>query len=434
MEATIMKETTMPGSGLSDLNLHDFIVQSKQMDLQASIKRFAAFIRYEKQHHEITYSRQVVSPPGREVTILDPWTGRKRQMLMFASNNYLGFANHPYVKSQVAAAMDKYGAGLGGPPLLNGYTRLMKELEERLARLKHQESALIFPTGYSTNLGMVTALVKESDHVLFDEFSHASFYDAIRMARVPATAFRHNDVKDLEEKLKQLTAETKGTVFVGVEGVYSMDGDLAPLDKMVPVVKKYGAISMLDDAHGTGLLGKTGSGTAEHFGVEKEIDLSMGTFSKTFSMTGGFVAGSWEMVNYLRFFARSYVFSAALPPTTLAAVLAGIDLIEKDGAVREKLLSTTAYAASQLKKFGTLSNPEAAIIALQVPDWMEIRKANNLIHEQGIFLNAIEYPAVPEDQQRFRVSIMSDHTREDVDRLVAVIHKTWNDPAVRKSV
>ena len=433
MDTTWIKKTESKAAGTPVMNLQDFLLQSKEMDFKSRVGTFARYVDFVKQQREQTYSRLVISPSGREVTIWDAWMNRERQMLMFASNNYLGLADHPYIKKKVNEAMAKFGVGLGGPPLLNGYTLLMQELEERLARLKHQESALIFPTGYSANLGLVTALVRENDHVLFDELSHASFYDAIRVAHVPSTAFRHNDLKDLKEKLARLTDETEGAVFAGIEGVYSMDGDLAPLDKMAPIFKKYGAICILDDAHGMGILGSTGSGTAEYFGVEREIDLSMGTFSKVFAMTGGFVAGPKDVVDYLRFFARSYMFSAALSPVTLAAVLAGIDMIENETWVRDELLEIARYAALKLKPFGVISKPEAAIVALKVPDWMDIRKANYHIHEAGIFLNAIEYPAVPEDQQRFRISLMSEHTRADVDRLAEVIRETWENPSVRKN-
>jgi glycine C-acetyltransferase len=280
---------------------------------------------------------------------------------------------------------------------------------------------------------MLVALAQENDHILYDELSHASLFDGMRMTQVPATKFAHNDLVDLEAKLAQLSKTTKDTLFVAVEGVYSMDGDLAPLDKIVPLVKKYGGFLLLDDAHGTGVMGKSGSGTAEHFGVEKQIDLSMGTFSKSFAMTGGFLAGPKDLIDYLRFFARSYMFSAALTPVTLAAVLAGIDVVEKEPELRELLLENARYAIQKLQPFGIISKPEAAIIALKVPDWMDVRNANHFIHEQGIFLNAIEYPAVPEGEERFRISITAEHTRADIDRLAEVLDMVWNSPIVHKT-
>lgn len=412
-------------------NLHTFISANKTMKNGEFVPMFSQFISAMKEQQVYTYCREVLSPQSREVVIYDAETGQNRDMLMFASNNYLGMANSPYVKEKVKAAIDQYGVGLGGPPLLNGYTKLMIELEERLAHLKHQESAMVFSSGYAANVGMLIALTQSNDHVLYDELSHASFFDGMRMTQVPSTKFEHNDLVDLENKLAQLSKTTSDTLFVGIEGVYSMDGDLAPLDKIIPILKKYNAFCMLDDAHGTGVLGKTGSGTAEHFGVERQIDLSMGTFSKSFAMTGGFLAGPKDLIDYLRFFARSYMFSAALPPAVLAAVLAGLDVVETQPELRERLLDNARYTIQKLRPFGVISNPEAAIIAIKVPEWMDVRKANHFIHENGIFLNAIEYPAVPEGQERFRISVTVEHTRQDIDRLAEVMEKTWNSPKVK---
>lgn len=426
-----MEKSTV-NTGDQHNNLHTFVHANKYLKTKEYVQLFEQFIQKTQADHEFTYCRELLSPTSREVLIIDPDTGHQRSMLMFASNNYLGMANHPYVKKKVTEAMDKYGVGLAGPPLLNGYTKLMLELEERLAHLKHQESAMVFSSGYGANVGMLVALTQANDHVLYDELSHASFMDGMRMTQVPATKFAHNDLSDLENHLAQLSKTTSDTLFVGVEGVYSMDGDLAPLDKIVPLVKKYGGFLMLDDAHGTGVLGCSGSGTAEHFGVEHDIDLTMGTFSKSFAMTGGFLAGPKDLIDYLRFFARSYMFSAALTPVTLAAVLAGLDVIEQQPELRDRLHDLAKYAVGKLQPYGVVSKPEAAIIALEVPDWMDARKAGHFVHEKGIFLNMIEYPAVPEGSERFRISINVEHTRADIDRLAAVLDETWHNPALKK--
>ena len=410
-----------------DKNLGDFNRISKSLPLFSQIKVFDSMIQDIKMSKGHTYQRLVTSASGREVEIIDPYTNTPRKMLMFASNNYLGFANHPYVKQKVKFAIDKYGVGVGGPPLLNGYTQLMQELEERLADLKQQESAMIFSSGFATNLGLITALTKNDDIVIYDELSHASFYDGLRLANVRSVSFKHNDMEDLETKLKHYSKRNKGEMFVGFEGVYSMDGNLGPLDIMVPLIKKYKGISLLDDAHGTGVLGQNGSGTSEHFGVCKDVDIAMGTFSKAFSVTGGFLGSSREMIQYIRYYARPYVFSASLTAPTLAAVLAGIDLIQEEPWRRKVLLENTKYATDKLRKFGLTIEPEAAIIALLVPEWMDMRKVNYEIHKRDIFINAIEYPAVPQDQQRFRISIMAEHTKEDIDRLAGALDEIWND-------
>lgn len=415
-------------------NLSKFHELGKRQPLLKRVQSFYSFIEDLKNINEYTYQRLVISPMDREVIVKDLYTGDHHKMLMFASNNYLGLANHPYVKKKVNEALHNYGVGIGGPPLLNGYSILMAELEQRLADLKQQESAMIFSTGFSTNLGLLAALVEEDDLVLHDELSHASFYDGLRLAQVKAISFKHNNLEDLEEKLKLNSKNRKGEIFIGIEGVYSMDGDLAPLDRMLPLIKKYKAICLLDDAHGTGVLGKRGSGTSEHFGLCKDIDIAMGTFSKSFGMTGGFLAASKEVINYIRYFARPYVFSASLPPTTLAAVLAGIDVIEKEPWRREMLMQNVQYATQQLRPFGLVREPEAAIIALSVPQTMNLRKANYQFHQKGIFLNAIEYPAVPMDQQRFRISIMAEHTKKDIDQLVESIEQVWKDKSLRENL
>ncbi len=406
-------------------DLHDFLKISHTLSLDERTKGFMQFIEGLQTKHQYTYKRRILTPTDRTVEVWDEYENKSRSMLMFASNNYLGLANHPHVKKKVIEAINEYGVGIGGPPLLNGYSKLMEELEERLARLKHKEAAMIFPTGYSANLGLLGGLTNGNDVIIFDKYSHASFYDGLRFTHAKTLTFEHNDMEELEDRLKKASVNLKGNLYVGVEGVYSMDGDLALLDKIIPLLKKYNAILLLDDAHGTGVMGETGSGTAEHFGLSKEVDVSMGTFSKTFAVTGGFVAASKEVINYLRFFARSYMFSASLPPMTLAAVLAGLDVIENEPLVKKQLNEIRDYAVEKLAKFGFYREPEAAILALRIPEKMDIRKANFEIHQKGVFLNAIEYPAVAEHEERFRISLMSRHTKEDIDHLTTVLEEVF---------
>ena len=206
-----------------------------------------------------------------------------------------------------------------------------------------------------------------------------------------------------------------------------MDGDLAPLDVLVPLCKSHGAILVVDDAHGTGVMGTTGRGTAEHFGVEGQVDVTMGTFSKTFAMTGGFVAASKAIIDYLRYFARSYMFSASLPPVVIATILAGLDVIENEPELLTQLRDNVGYAAVGLQRLTFAANPSAAIIPLRVPVGMNIRKAAQRFHELGIFVNSVEYPAVPISQQRFRLSLMATHTQEDIDRLGEAVQTVWNE-------
>jgi glycine C-acetyltransferase len=411
-------------SGAENFNLRDVLKNGRQMFFADRINTFSHFMSELSGNQQNFYMRQVTSAADREVEVIDPLTKRKKRMLMFGSNNYLGLGNHPYVRKKVRKAIKKYGVGIGGPPLLNGYTHLYRELEEQLASLKHAEDTVLFSSGYAANVGLMSAIVNHGDKVLYDEYSHASFCDGLRLARADATSFRHNDMKDLELLLNQQDSAS-GDTFVGVEGVYSMDGDLSPLNQVTSLCRKNRAILIVDDAHGTGVMGETGSGSAEHFGVEEVVDITMGTFSKTFGVCGGFISASKPIINYLRYFARSHMFSASLPPVVVAAVLAGLKIIKNKPEVIKHLHENVRYASKGLKNIGINIKPQSAILALRVPETMNIRDAACHFHKSGIFVNSIEYPAVPLNQQRFRVSIMATHTKEDIDRLLSVIEEVW---------
>ena len=412
-------------SGGENFNLRDVLLAGHKMNLNERLILFSEFINQLNENNESLYMRQIDSAADREVRMIDSVTCVPREMLMFGSNNYLGLANHPYVKKKVCQAIDKYGIGIGGPPLLNGYTSLHKELEKRIASLKHTEDAVIFSSGYNANVGLLTALLNKNDIVLYDMYSHASFADGLQLSKAKCFSFRHNDVIHLQTLLKQ-KSNCQGNMFVGVEGVYSMDGDLSPLDQIVPLCKKYNATLIVDDAHGTGVMGVYGGGTCEHFGLQDSVEVQMGTFSKSFAVAGGFVAGSKELINYLRFFARSHMFSASLPPTVIASVLAGLDVLENDTELLQQLWSNIDYAINKLKEIGINVKSESPIIALLTPKEMNIRKAAFQFHQSGIFVNSIEYPAVPVNQQRFRISLMATHTRKDINRLVECIEEVWS--------
>ena len=411
--------------GGENFNLLDILKNGKELSFVKRVNYFSKFVESQNKMRHNLYMRQVVSPADREVEIIDHITLKRKKMLMFGSNNYLGLANHPYVQEKVQSAIQKYGVGISGPPLLNGYTLLHRQLEERLSAFKHAEDTLIFPTGYSANVGMLTAIVTKNDLVIYDAFCHASFHDGLKMGKLNNVHFAHNDLNQLENRIEKNRQLYKGDVFVGVEGVYSMDGDLAPLDKIVSLCKKNNVMLILDDAHGSGVMGKTGCGTAEHFGVSDQIDITMGTFSKTFGVVGGFISSSKPVIDYMRFFARSYMFSASLPPAIIAAVLAGLDVIEREPELIQELHKNVKYAAKGFQSLGFDVEPEAAIIALKVPETMNIRKAAFQLHQAGVFVNSIEYPAVPLNQQKFRISMMASHTKKDIDYLLESVQNVW---------
>ncbi len=411
--------------GGEDFDLKKMLMRGRHMRLAERTALFAEFMRDLGTHKEMLCLRCITSAADRTVMVQDPETGATRPMLMFGSNNYLGLATHPTLRTHACEALQSYGAGVGGPPLLNGYTALHRSLEHRLAALKGTDDALIFSSGYAANVGLVSALMSRNDMVFYDAYSHASFSDGMHLAGVTAHRFEHNDLADLRRLLASRKRSTTGDTYVAVEGVYSMDGDVAPLRELLTLCTAHGAILIVDDAHGTGVLGAHGGGTAEHCGVEGQIPITMGTFSKTFAVTGGFVAASKPVIDYLRFFARSYMFSASLSPVSIATVLAGLDVLQEEPERMWALRQNVAYAAAGLRRLGFDVQPEAAIIPLLVPPGMDIRRAARLFHEDGIFVNSIEYPAVPVDQQRFRISIMATHTGNDIDRLVASVRTVW---------
>lgn len=418
-------ENTNTYQGGENFSLSDLLIQTRRKTLKERTEFFSNYINEEIENKRVLYMRVIDSQADRKVRVMDPKTGKTKKMLMFGSNNYLGLANNPYIKESVKKSIGKYGIGIGGPPLLNGYTKLHYEVEEMLADFKKKESAMIFASGYGANVGLVTGLVNRDDIVLYDEYSHASLCDGIKMGRIESYKFRHNDVQDLENLLIKHRSVVKGEIFVCVEGVYSMDGDMAPLNEIAPLCKRYKASLIVDDAHGTGVTGETGGGTAQHFGVEYDVDIIMGTFSKALGMTGGFVAGDKCVTDYLRFFARSYMFSASLPPIIVAAVKAGLETIIKHPEYVSQLRSNVNYAVAKLNENGFDIKTQTPIIALRVPAEMKIRDSVFKFHEMGIFLNSIEYPAVPISQQRFRISLMALHRKEDIDKLVEAVCEVW---------
>lgn len=391
---------------------------ARELPLRARMAAFSGLLRDTVPERARLYRRTVVSATGREVRVQDDPARPPRTMIMFGSNNYLGLANHPYVRDAVRRAVDRWGVGVAGPPHLNGTLRLHRELEARLAALKRQEDAVVFPTGYGANLGLVSALVRRGDRVVHDEKHHASFIDGLRLAGAASRVFPHNDVAALGDLLDQ---PSTGDTLVGVEGVYSMDGDLAPLAAIATACRKSGALLVVDDAHGTGVLGPGGSGAAAHAGVEHLVDAIMGTFSKTFSVVGGFVAGDHALVDWLRFYARSYMFSASLPPTVIAAVLAGLDVLERDPEPLERLWANVACLRDRLATIGIDWKGESPICSIPVPSSVDVHAAAARFHEVGLFINAIVYPAVPTGQERFRISLNAEHTAADIDRLVGTL-------------
>lgn len=337
---------------------------------------------------------------------------------MFGSNNYLGLANNPEVRQLIDEYLDEFGTGLGGPPMLNGTTALHRKLEQELSELKGCEDTMLFSSGFAANLGWTTALVGKNDVLIMDELSHASIITGSRAVRGTTCKFAHNDVAALEEALKKAEAEGKTNKIVVVEGVYSMDGDVPPLKEIYEVCRAHDAFLVVDDAHGTGVMGENGRGTPEHFGLEGKIDLVMGTFSKALASCGGFVSGKREIIDYLRFFAGTYFFSASMPPAQIAGVLAALQVMKARPELRQRLRRNVAYLTEGLARIGIEVQTSSPIVPIYLPAGLNIRKLARKFDLAGLFLNAVEYPAVPLDKQRFRVSVMATHTKDDLDTLI----------------
>lgn len=412
---------TSKAENAENFSLQDFFDQGPET-FESKLSRFAAFARSLQNGGVVM--REVRGPARHRVSVRHPVTREASELLMFGSNNYLGLANEKAIIESTVKAVRRFGVGCGGPPLLNGMTSLHRTLEKRLAKLKGCEDAMIFSSGYSANVGWVTGLLASGDVLVYDEQSHASLYDGIRMGRTRSVAFAHNDVDDLRRCLMQSRWQrAHANIVVCIEGVYSMDGDVAPLPEIRKLCNKYGALLAVDEAHATGVLGPKGGGTAEHFGMEGQIDLVMGTFSKVFAGTGAFIAGKRDLIDYLRFFARSYMFSASLPPPAVASVLAGLDFIEVHPERVAQLHQNVRYFVDGLRAAGFDAEATTAIVPIFVPPTVKVPDVVRRLHEEGLFVNGIEYPAVPKDRQRLRLSLMATMSHHDLDFAVDKLAK-----------
>lgn len=344
-----------------------------------------------------------------------------RKMIMVGSNNYLGLTNHPKVKEAAIEAIKKYGTGCAGSRFLNGTLDIHVKLEEKLARFMRKEAALIFSTGFQVNLGVISALVGKNDVVIIDKMDHASIIDGCRLSFGEVKKFRHNDMADLERILKEY--EDRGKLIV-VDGVFSMEGDIANLPDIVELAKKYGARVMVDDAHGIGVLGKTGRGTAEHFSLEDEVDLIMGTYSKSLASIGGFIAGTEGTIHFIKHHARALIFSASPPPASIASVSAAVDIIENEPERRERLWKNTRKMFRGFKDLGFEVGPsQTPIIPIIVGEDQKAFVMAMMLQEEGIFANVAVSPAVPDGRALIRTSYMATHTDEHLDKVLNAFEK-----------
>jgi 8-amino-7-oxononanoate synthase len=362
------------------------------------------------------YFREIESDQDTVVTI----NGQK--VLMFGSNSYLGLTNHPKIKEAAKKAIDKYGTGCAGSRFLNGTLDIHIKLEERLADLVGKDGALCYSTGFQVNLGVVSVLSGRRDHILLDEFDHASIIEGSRLSFSKALKFTHNNMPSLESKLKRCTPESLKLIVV--DGIFSMEGDIVKLPEIVKLADNYDATIMVDDAHSIGVIGKNGSGTASHFGLTDKVDLIMGTFSKSLASLGGFIASDKDTINYIKHNSRTLIFSASMTPASAASVLAAIDIMVSEPERISHLWEITHYALKGFKEMGfDTGKSETPIIPLFIRDDFKALKLTQLLLDDGIFVNPVVSPAVRKEDCLIRYSLMATHTKEQVDTSIEKITK-----------
>lgn len=352
---------------------------------------------------------------GPQTTVVES-AGRPQRL--FSSNNYLDLANDPEVKAAAREALDQYGVGAGGSRLTTGTGPLHVCLEEELARFKGREAALVFNTGYMANVGILSALMGRGDVIFSDQLNHASIIDGCRLSGAEVVVYRHNDMADLEDKLR-VHQGRKGLIVS--DGVFSMDGDLAPLHQLVELAKRYGVHTMIDEAHATGVVGATGRGTEEHYHMEGSVDVLMGTLSKAVGSEGGFVCGSAELIQYLINKARSFIFSTALSPVTMAAGLRGLQKIQEEPQRVAQLRDNMAFLCRELERYGIPAQSDSAILPIIVGEEKRAMAAMEALKERGYYVSAIRYPTVARGSARLRVALMSSHTREELAGLAQAL-------------
>ena len=353
--------------------------------------------------------------------------GQKR--IMLGSNNYLGLTHHPKVLEAASRALHMYGSGCTGSRFLNGTLDLHLQLESALARFVGKEDCIVFSTGYNANLGLISGLVNKGDVVFLDKLDHASIVDGAKMSYGTTERFNHGDLDNLERKLSR--AQEPGGRMVIVDGVYSMEGDIANLPELLKVCRRHNAALAVDDAHSIGVLGPNGDGTAAHFGLTDEIDLIAGTFSKSLASIGGFVAGANSVINYLRHHSRPLIFTAALPPANTAGVLAALEVLQRESDRRDQLWANTRRLAEGFKSLGFEIGPsETPIIPILIGPLDRTLVMWRKVFDAGIFTNPVVPPAVPPSQCRLRTSLMATHTADQIDYCLETIGKLGRELGV----
>ncbi len=347
-----------------------------------------------------------------------------REVINLASNNYLGLANHPKLKEAAIAATREFGVGSGAVRTISGTMAMHMELERRIAAFKHVEACVVFQSGFTANAGTVSAILSKEDHIISDELNHASIIDGCRLSRAKIHVFRHADAADAEAKLAALEG-VPGRKLLITDGVFSMDGDIGPLPGLVAAAEKYGAIMMIDDAHSSGVLGRNGRGTVDHFGLHGRVDIQVGTLSKSIGVLGGYVCGSKDFIEYLYHRARPFLFSTSHPPAVTAACLAAFDILENEPERIDALWANTHYFKGELARLGFDTGcSETPITPIMVGQAKTAHAFSAALFENGLLATGIGFPTVAEGKARIRTIVTATHSREQLDRALEILERT----------
>ena len=400
-------------------HFEDFATKKGGDELFKKIADLDVFMRKDAPSYLDGLGLQMLTAVKHSVKIREK-NGLEHEVIMMGSNSYLSLNTHPRVMAASLAACEEYGYGMGSVPLLAGTSHLHRELEKRIATFYGTEDAILFPCGYSGNVGIIAALCGPGDVVINDSANHASIFDGCKLSGAEIKVFLHRNIRHLEKILKGLPDSQKGRLII-TDGVFSMDGDVAPLDEIVTLAQRYGARIMIDEAHAVGVIGETGRGTPEKFACQDQIDVIYGTLSKTPASIGGYCAGSAQLIQYLRYYARSYCFSSSIPAPTIAGLIEAFKLMQEDAAGRAALWENVHYMKAGLQKLGfDTSQTASAIIPVIIGNETTLGAMNNELRLKGVFTSVVTYPAVRRKECRLRVSLMSTHTREELDRALGI--------------
>jgi glycine C-acetyltransferase len=401
-----------------DSREHDLshFVDDKNLNMMELSELFEEFLTDIYDRHHMQYRRLSLNGSAPVMEVRDQYTGLTKEMINLASNDYLNLTKHPKTIQAGVDALLKYGSGSGGAPLFNGTFEILNVLERKLAILKGCESSVVFTNGYGAFGGTIACLLKENDVAILDICDHASIIDGCKKAKVEF--FRHNNMNSLESVLSRVRNQFRNKLVI-VDGVFSMDGDISKLDNITELAHNYGAYVMCDEAHATGVIGDNGRGTPEYYHIDGKVDIVAGTLSKALGSVGGFIAGPKGLIEYIRYYARSSMFSTGPTPQSIGSLIAAIDVIENEPHLRKSLWLNIDYFKSNLLKLGfNIGNSETAIFPLIIGDDMIVKDMCRELHENDIYVNPVVYPAVQRKSARIRMSLMANHTQEHLDTVL----------------